>query len=359
MKITPEQEYAISVRIIQSDAEAIYSLMKSERDSIFAMEIIPYYALFVQSLQEFSGKNLLPETEALKIKDIRNHLKVYADAFGKSKKRVLSVDAEQDEIFKSKLKFDFLRDWNIHLNLGTYWTNDHHIVGNTQQLASFLDVNNISTPESKKKNYELGYQLGSFVASTRKELSQSLDIPIIERKISSVKIDYYYDLNTNKHNPFFVRNESKELSLFCLHLLCNMNFVKYFVRPLFADGNTWTLRIEYIVTYYTFRALKRLKNHCDNNPNIKINSNGIDAILSAGNGLFQSKFRNAMMHYGLKGECILSLEYINKPFYGIVESCFDGMDYQTFLRSLHKLTDSIIDYLETYFNSASVQLTHF
>ena len=48
-----ELERLISIRIMQEDTEAIFSLLSTERDSIFAMEIIPYYALFVQSCQEY------------------------------------------------------------------------------------------------------------------------------------------------------------------------------------------------------------------------------------------------------------------------------------------------------------------
>ena len=55
-------ERLISIRIIREDAEAIYSLLKTERDSIFAMEIIPYYVLFVQSGQKYVRNNFLPES---------------------------------------------------------------------------------------------------------------------------------------------------------------------------------------------------------------------------------------------------------------------------------------------------------
>ena len=48
-------EKMITVRIIQEDAESIFSLMQTEQDSIFAMEIIPYYALFIQACQEYMG----------------------------------------------------------------------------------------------------------------------------------------------------------------------------------------------------------------------------------------------------------------------------------------------------------------
>lgn len=39
----------------------------SEQDSIFAMEIIPYYVLFVQSCQEYTGENFLLKEIALSI----------------------------------------------------------------------------------------------------------------------------------------------------------------------------------------------------------------------------------------------------------------------------------------------------
>lgn len=46
-KMMENLEKMITVRIMQEDAETIFSLMKTERDPIFVMEIIPYYALFI------------------------------------------------------------------------------------------------------------------------------------------------------------------------------------------------------------------------------------------------------------------------------------------------------------------------
>ena len=65
-------EKMITVHIMQEDAETIFSLMKTERDPIFAMEIIPYYALFIQSCQEYMGETFIEGTSAVKVKDIRN-----------------------------------------------------------------------------------------------------------------------------------------------------------------------------------------------------------------------------------------------------------------------------------------------
>lgn len=82
-----ELEKLVSVLIIQEDTESIYSLLQTERDNIFSMEIIPYYVLFVQSCQEYMGEKLLKETLDNNFKDIRNHIKAYSKGFEKSKKK--------------------------------------------------------------------------------------------------------------------------------------------------------------------------------------------------------------------------------------------------------------------------------
>lgn len=352
-----EIESLISIRIMQEDAEAIYSLLKTERDSIFSMEVIPYYVLFVHSCQEYMGENFLPESMEKDFKDIRNHIKVYAERFTKSQRRVLSVDDIQNEDFKEQLRFDFLKTMNIHLNLGSYWTDTGYIIGNTQQLADFLSVSSIFDPALKEKNYQMGYQIGSFVASIREGLSDSLDHLIIERNKNSVKINYYCDINTNSKNKLFSQSIPKELNLFFLHLLCNMNFVKHILHPLFVDGNIWSFRIEYIVSYYTLRALERFKNYCENNYFYEsVDIKGIVNILACGETVFQTKLRNCMMHYNLKNAGVITIENIDKPFYGIIENCFKGMSYQDYIVSLHNLSDMIIEYLENRFDFSNVQL---
>lgn len=356
MENISDLERLISIRIIQEDCEAIYSLLKSERDPIFMMAIIPYFSLFVQSCQEYMGENFLPAEMAINIKDIRNHIKSYSDAFGKSKRKVSAVDQEEDANYKSQLRFDFLKSWNIHFNLGTYWTGDRHIVGNTQQLVAFLGAKDFSDANDKKKRYELGYQIGSFVASVRDGFAETMSPSAIERGVTKTEIKLYHDFNTNKQNDFFATGTPKELRLFYLHLLCNMNFVKHILRTLFSDDNTWVFRVEYIVTYYTLRALQRLKNYSENNTDIAVDTPEIDEILNRGDGLFQSKFRNCMMHYDLMGQGVLSLEHIEKPFFGIIETCFGGIDYQAYLISLREVSDMIIAYLEKQFNCANVKL---
>lgn len=349
-------ERLISIRIMQADAEAIFSLLTTERDSVFAMGIIPYYALFVQSCQEYIKDDFLSEEIALSVKDIRNHIKSYSESFGKSKRAIASIDQEQDAKFKSFLRFGFLKNWNVHMNLGTYWTEDRHIIGDTQQFSAFIDIKDLSNAETKRKQVELGKQIAAFTSSVRTGFSASLGEVSVNRKATGISIKQYCDINTNKHTIFFVDNASKELNLFYLHLLCNMNFVRYILRPMFSAENTWVFRVEYIVTYYTFRALSRLKNYCENNSDIITNVDPINEILSSGKDLFQSKLRNCMMHYGLENQGVVSLKYMEKPFYGIIETCFDGMNYQTYLDYLYAMSSKIIEYLESHFDYSNIKL---
>lgn len=349
-------EKYVSVKIIQSDAEAILSLMKSEHDSVFAMGIMPYYALFVQSCQEYMGQSFLPESEALRIKDIRNYIKALSDSFGRSKKRIFEIDAEQDNKYKSMLRFEFLKKLNAHLNLGSYWTENQHIIGNTQQIADCLGVPSLSSPDIGKKQFELARQIGSFVASICEGLNGPLGEINIGREEQSIKIKYYYDINTNKKNALFSKNNPKELNLFYLNILCNMNFVKLILKPLFSKGNTWIFRVEYIVTYYSFRALERLKNYCENNREVNIDLQEITELQREAKGLFQSKFRNCMMHYDLVGWDVLSPENLDKPFGGMVETCFEGMSYFDYSAKLDHFSNKVIDYLEEQFEYKNIDL---
>ena len=266
------------------------------------------------------------------------------------------MDDTQNEDFKEQLRFEFLKTVNVHLNLGSYWTDTGHIIGNTQQLAGFLSVSSMFDPALKDKSYQMGNQISSFVSSVRNGFSTSLEYPRIERGQSSIKINYYYDINTNKNNELLSQSVPKELNLFFLHLLCNMNFVKHILRPLFTDENAWIFRIEYVTSYYTLRALERFKYFCEFNGCAFVDMTGIIELLAQKEKLFQTKLRNCMMHYNLENAGVITIENVDKPFYGIIENCFDGMSYQDYTISLNNLSNMIIGFLENQFDFANVSL---
>lgn len=76
-------------------------------------------------------------------------------------------------------------------------------------------------------------------------------------------------------------------------------------------------------------------------------------MIDSGSHLFLSEFRNCMMHYNLdnKDNVIILEKYynVNEPFYGLVESCFEG---QLFIEFSTKSTQYILElkkYLLSWF----------
>ena len=66
-----------------------------------------------------------------------------------------------------------------------------------------------------------------------------------------------------------------------------------------------------------------------------------------------------MMHYNLENAGVITIENVDKPFYGIIENCFDGMSYQDYTISLNNLSNMIIGFLENQFDFANVSLKKF
>lgn len=102
--------------------------------------------------------------------------------------------------------------------------------------------------------------------------------------------------------------------------------------------------------------VERLKNYTENNKDMTVETEEIHDILKQGELLFTTKLRNCMMHYNLENAGVLSFANIDKPFYGIIENCFDGKSYQEYLIELHGLSERIIDFLNNQFDFSDVKL---
>lgn len=349
-------ERFITIRLIQEDTESIYSLLKSERDPIFIICAIPYYALFVESCEEYIKSNVFDEDTAKKLKFIRNNIKAYADRFGRTIRRIADVDEKQDSIFRNQLRFKFMQDWNFHYNLGTYWTSDKNIIGNTQMLSDILGIEDPYTPGLGESQVNFARQISSYVTSIRDGFAESLPSVVVSRKSYGVRIPYYCDFNTNKKTIIRKIELPKEIQLLFLHLLCSLNFVRYVLADMFMSENTWFFRITYITTYYAYYALTKLNNHICNNADDCIGIFPIDNLLEEGKHLFLSDFRNCMMHYDLQKRGVLSPGNLDKPLFGLVDNCFPGQNYESYLLQLGTYRNKVCTYLEQYFDFSEIDL---
>ena len=82
-----------------------------------------------------------------------------------------------------------------------------------------------------------------------------------------------------------------------------------------------------------------------------------------GKNIFVSRFRNCMMHYNLNKDNEFSISENNfswdKPFFGLIEECFDGMSYRDYVERLEKFGDVIEEFITKQFDFERIHLKEF
>lgn len=370
----------LSLLQIKYDCETVYGLSKSlQQDGVTGFRIIPYFTLTAATILEMlSSKEIKIEIPySARIKDIRMKLKIFEDGYSKSKRMLLAIDYLQNEIFKNQLTFSFMKNWNIHYNLGIYTNKDKKVIGNTQynyyllQDNRFLkkNVNEIATAYKISPNnfkldehvgkecYQYAYTCGQFINSVRSGL-KNFDTPVTINSNKNIANFYYADYNTNRKSALLPQGENgKATFLYLLHTLSTMNFLLYVLNDYEKDDYGWWLKINYIVYYYSIHKLTDLHEHFVQNKLMTQNISDYLNEIDIKNAKFMnSTFRNCMMHSSLadkNGNIIISSSNLDrkKPLFGLVETCFDGMSYKdlkdSVILEMKRISEILSQWLET------------
>ncbi|GMC02567.1 hypothetical protein K5E_11350 [Enterococcus thailandicus] len=369
----------LSLLQIRYDCETVYSLIKGlPSDGVTALGVLPYYSLTLASTLElikFDETEDLSKEDLLKIKDIRLKLKVFEDSFGKSRKMILNIDYLQDQFFKNKLRFKFMRNWNINYNLGLYTDKNNKIVGNTQysyylfQNSKFLkrrieevtkaysqspdtfDLNE----QTNKEAFTYGYNCGMLINSFCSEFLM-IGSPVVV-SVKQHPIQYFYaDFNTNRKSQLFPNGEDgKAVILFLIHILSTINFLLYVLNSYEDEDYGWFGKVNYIAYYYALQKLHSLYRYFKQN---KLLTPGIskyfDMLKLDDDKYLNSSFRSYVMHSKFidkNGNFLISSQYFDKEkvLFGLVESCFSGMTYSDFklniVSELTKISDILSQWL--------------
>lgn len=336
-----------SKQLILHDGLTLVNSLLKNRDSVFVLGMIPYLSLFCNSAQDFFDVKIHNDSITVKVYDIRNGIKVFTDKYGKSKKIANKLDFQQDNKFKEMLRFKFSKKFNLHYNLGIYFTETNRIIFNTQLASSIFTDQDNST-----EAYILGEQLGRLSARLLTD-NFSIDNSALENlKFGNPPKFGYVDYNTNRMGKAYNKNLTREDNLILLHVLSMLGFVNNYLRDIYENDNLFMHRVTYIVVHNTVLFLRKFLAHLEQNDKI-FDIVQLESIIAESEGLLSTEYRNVMMHYSLvyKDNPAIKIEFFDEkvPFFGLVESCFLGEDIQSYNRKLFIYADKLERYIETNF----------
>lgn len=343
-----------SKELITQDGKLLVDLLLSVHNSAINLSMIPFCALYCRSAKEFLGIADIGNEIEKEVKDIRDGLKIFTGKYSKGKKMALESDKQQNEVFQNMLRFSFTKLLNIHLNLGVYFNEQGRIVFDTQLSDFYLNIPKYKETSSGEHAKVVGEKLGY---ETAEILTEYCDVNSLNNRTNSfnpVPKYGYIDFNTNRRNRFFNKEFDKETNLILLHILSTIGFVNNLLVPILKDRNVWLLRIIYVTAHNTWLGIKKVNQHLEQNCQSKLMISDLAEYIEKDIKLFQSSFRNCMMHYDLidKNGCpVILKEWYDseKPLYGLVESCYDGMHFEQYYDELYKLSQKLEEHLLSYF----------
>lgn len=375
----------LSFRQIKYDMEVLkkitFFLNKKKYAPIFSLGMTPFLSLMINEAiifsDKFDRKTKLPANHFFSIKDIRLKTKLFDDKkISRSKKAINNIDYIQDYEFKQLMLSESMRTLNMNYNLGIYLDNENQIIGNTQLYYYFFQPESIKkqSPEEviescrnnefnsieKLKTLCLGY--GEYLGKTCNYFCKFLSkIPVDHCvKLQDLNYDLYFqDFNTSRDIKIFTNNPNiKTIKLYLLHLLGTINFVRLIVNKIIVEDFSFSLRIEYIACYYAVNSLSKVHNSIIeldmNTTQVEKDYNTIEDDIDKSN-LFNQNFRNCMMHYGLKTDDenhypIIEPQYLDydKPLWGLVESCYDGISYSELKIKIEDKLDIMADVIKKW-----------
>ena len=152
--------------------------------------------------------------------------------------------------------------------------------------------------------------------------------------------------------------------MYLLHILTFINSTIRLLGECEKDDTGWWLRIYYISYYYAIERLEDIKNHIENNEIDNLNFKKLLTQINLNKRFMNTEFRNCMMHYGLinKENKFLIEEQkfnLNIPMMGLVESCFNNINYFELKKNIKEELENISYVIDNILNINKSNLKKF
>lgn len=320
-----------------------------------------FWALYYNSLKELCKSTICKDDNIEElINQIRNDIKLLSKNLIKIENKISQIDETATNFFENKVELFSDENSTTSNNLGIWFDENNHIIFCSYSLYYFME-NDRAVP------YTLGFRLSSGAIEMMELLGVEGNTELAEYLQKSINIAYsfsnfkYLEIDTNDKD-IFVNSVNKDINLIALVITSYIGFVQHELSSMLIWNCPYLTRIRYIIMYYSRFGMIKIRNYFQKinkksyNEKITELEHDLTKIIKKGKNLISPEFRNCMMHYGFinkkTNKPAIKLEYFckTKPFYGLVESCFDGKSFEEYAIDLSRYLDEIEAYLLSWFN---------
>ena len=230
-----------------------------------------------------------------------------------------------------------------------------------EYVKSLVDTSNIKYEYAPEDYLGYGKYIGEIVGSFLNyfEKLDFFDINVQTNKINTNM--FYKDYNSNK---LYKSEEDKIMSLYLLHILTFINSTIRLLGECEKDDTGWWLRIYYIAYYYAIERLEDIKSYIENKNSANSKFDKPLSKININDDFMNGEFRNCMMHYGLinkEKKFLIDEQKFNLdiPMMGLVESCFDNLNYFELKKKIKEELENISQVIDNILNINKSNLKKF
>jgi len=278
--------------------------MPNKQRSLGILGLLPFLSVYVDGVAKWS-------IVALK----------QSDPFNKEEKQVYSAIRQGIKLFENDMNTNIsaIRDeMAIHEEsfLPEHFGDmicDGHIIGNTYLIGLYLDITRLKrvykdAVDIKNLKYE-NENFGQLLKSICVVGGQIIGLNAVRKRnlcFKTIKIDQN-DLFLFDNSAYKITNYS---DVCWLNLLCQINYILYFLNRLTDNKDFFVFRCAYIVYYYALKII-----------------NSADNEINADYKWENSIFRNALAHYGIK-QTLGKNKFIPSDIFGGLTNYFFNLPYE-------------------------------
>ena len=266
--------------IIESESEFLYNFvthMPDKQRNVGVLGLLPFLSVYVDGVAKWSivalkKSNPLNKEEKQVYSAIRQGIKLFENDISTNISIIRNEMAIHEEAFLTEFFGDIICN--------------EHIIGNTYLTGIYINI----TKLREIYKFDFDAKMLMYGNDTLNKLLKNTAVvggKIIGLHAVRKNNLYFRKLEIEQNDMFIFDNSVYKIASYSdlcwLNLLCQINYVIYFLNMLTDNKDIFVFRCAYIVYYYALKII-----------------NSTDCEIFAENKWADASFRNALAHYGIK-----------------------------------------------------------